>query len=253
MMTKINVIKECQGKFPLSIVMLSYNHVNITKKFLQSLYANEFDFNVVWVDNASHDSTMEFLQDFANQYHNFALISNEKNLGVVGGRNQGYEYACSGEKKPEYILFLDNDQIISDTFLSQHFDVLNLGYDIIGVESWQMNSGFVPVHKNEDKSDWYCYVGCGGMLLKREVPEKLGEMFNKNFFCFFEDPFFCFKSHFAGFKIGWNYKAKLVHLGHQTLGNMSEKNKFFSDSYRKFLSHWNRTPVPHLKMCEIPD
>ena len=82
-----------------------------------------------------------------------------------------------------------------------------------------------PVKKVEDIRDYFTYVGCGGMLMKRRVPEKIG-IFDTRFNpAYFEDPDFSFRAHQAGFKIGWNIAAKLVHLPHQTLGKVNQKDK----------------------------
>ena len=102
------------------------------------------------------------------------------------------------------------------------------------------------VKKIEDIRDYFTYVGCGGMLMKRKIPEKIGvfdPIFNP---AYFEDPDFCFKSHYAGFKIGWNIAAKIVHLPHQTLGKVNQKDKInqFTSSLKKFRNKWKGAKLP---------
>ena len=237
---------------PVELIILSFNSCPVSQQFLEALYKNDFEFSVTWVDNNSTDNTRDYLKDFADTHENINLVFSDKNLGVIGGRNTGYEYALENPNL-KYICYLDNDQIVGPDFLNQHYSVLKMGYDLIGVESWQMNSSFIPIKKNTSVNDWYCYVGCGGMLMKKELPEGLGEMFSAKFFAFYEDPWLNFKAHFAGYKIGWNYKADLVHLGHQTLGNMANRSQLFQESYLKFLQEWRGTPLPHIKMQEISD
>jgi GT2 family glycosyltransferase len=79
-------------------------------------------------------------------------------------------------------------------------------YDLVGADAWLMDSSFMPRHNCKKKGDPYTYVGCGGMMVKKEVVDRLGlfdEQFNP---AYFEDPDFNFRAREAGFKIGWNQK-----------------------------------------------
>ena len=60
----------------------------------------------------------------------------------------------------------------------------------------------------------------------------------------------CIRVFNEGFKIGWNIKAKIVHMPHQTLGTLAkpEKTKRFIESMKKFQRKWNGKKMPVLKM-----
>lgn len=60
----------------------------------------------------------------------------------------------------------------------------------------------------------------------------------------------CMRVFNEGFKIGWNIRAKIVHMPHRTLGTLSqpEKTKRFVDSMKKFQRKWNGKKMPVLKM-----
>jgi len=116
-----------------------------------------------------------------------------------------------------------------------------------------MNQSLMPVKKNDSLTQWFCYVGCGGMLMKREVPNKLG-MFDDRFNpSWFEDPDYNWRCHKEGYKIGWNIKAKLTHLPHQTLGNAPDKAERFLKNYRKFFEKWRGHPVPKIYQANLPE
>ena len=231
----------------IDVIVLSYNNIKITKVFLDNLFNNtDVNFSLFMIDNGSSDGTQEYLKDFFKNKNNTTLFLGGKNLGVIDGRNFGYELSTKYEKKSEYILILDNDQIVRKNWLSQHLSVLedkNNPKDIVGVEAWQMRNDFYPFRKNENICEPYSYVGCGGSLIRRKVIEDIGlfdERFNP---CYFEDPDFAFRAYDKGYKIGWNIGAKLIHVPHQTLGNLDQKHEKFLASFKKFQEKWKgRTP-----------
>ncbi len=99
-----------------SIVILTYNNLDYTRQCLESIYAKTIypNFEVVIVDNASTDETPSYLRDFAASQMNVKLILNAENRGFAGGNNQGVE-ASSGE----YVVYLNNDTIITPGWLSR--------------------------------------------------------------------------------------------------------------------------------------
>ena len=86
----------------LSIITLTYNKLEYTKKFVTSLYKYTKDFELIIVDNGSSDGTVEYLKSLGVK-----LILNEENHGFSRGNNQGLELA-----EGEYIGFLNNDILL---------------------------------------------------------------------------------------------------------------------------------------------
>lgn len=237
----------------IAIIVLSYNGLNVTKKFLNDLYNNTENFSIIMIDNGSTDGTKEYLLDFAKNHHNMLLTLNENNAGVINGRNQGYAIYKTMNNKPDLFMFLDNDQYVQKGWLEQHYDVMEHGaFDIVGVEAWLLNSVCFPVRQCKRPSDSFSYVGCGGMLIKSGVPEKIG-MFDSSFNpCYFEDPDFCYRCRNEGFKIGWNYKPKLVHLAHQTLGLNRQRMENFKKSHAYFCSKWQKKNIKPIIQGVLP-
>lgn len=87
----------------LSIITLTYNKLEYTKKFIESLFSFTKDFELIIVDNGSTDGTREYLQTLEG----VKLILNDSNLGFSKGNNQGLEIASG-----EYIGFLNNDILL---------------------------------------------------------------------------------------------------------------------------------------------
>lgn len=225
-----------------AIIVLSHNGLDVTKRFLHALYKYTQNFHLVMIDNASSDGTPAYLTEFSKLQTNMTLVLNDTNLGVIGGRNQGYGIYAALPDKPPYFVFLDNDQFVQPRWLDLHHAAMTEGrYDLIGVEAWLLNRSFWPVKNCKKPGEPFSYVGCGGMMIKASVADAIG-MFDPQFNpCYFEDPDFCFRARQASFKIGWNYKARVIHLPHQTLGKNAKRWQHLKSSHTKFREKWRGT------------
>lgn len=247
----------------VAIVVLSHNGLPVSVKFLNSLqkHTDPQKYQLVWIDNGSTDGTVKWLTDQtedADRKFDLHCIFSPSNLGVIGGRNFGFDLFFGSMKDTvdltdcNYLLFLDNDQFVREGWLEQHMAVLNSGYDLVGVEAWQMNKSFLPTARIESLMHWYAYVGCGGMLIRREAAEKLGsfdKVFNPSYF---EDPDYCFRAAKENLKVGWNFANRITHLPHQTLGNAPDKAQRFVNSLQAFRAKWYGTEPPHFMQTKLP-
>ncbi len=101
----------------LSIIILSYNTRDITfaslETLINSLQKTAFTSEIIIVDNASQDGSVEMLKKFEKQYETnhigITAILNKENVGFPKGNNQGIQIA-----KGEYILFLNSDVMVKD-------------------------------------------------------------------------------------------------------------------------------------------
>lgn len=238
----------------VDIVVLSYNGLSVNNKFLENIYKNTNieDFNLYWVDNNSTDGTKDLLTNKNKEANNLTVIFSPKNLGVIEGRNTGCNYVLNQDNKAKYLLYIDNDQIPQKGWLESHMNCLKSNnLDIIGVEAWIMNMFYIPVERIKNKGNVFNYVGCGGMLIKKDVIKKIG-MFDPIFSpAYFEDPDFCWRAYKDGYKIGWNPEGsqKIIHLAHQTLGKLTNKEKSdtFIKSLTNFKNKWKGHSFPSIR------
>lgn len=101
----------------LSIIILSYNTRDITfaslETLINSLQKTAFNSEIIIVDNASEDGSVEMLKKFEKQYETkqigITAILNKENVGFPKGNNQGIAIA-----RGEYILFLNSDVMVQD-------------------------------------------------------------------------------------------------------------------------------------------
>ena len=233
------------------IIVLVHNNLSLTQGFVEKIFSNTENFNLIFIDNGSTDGTNDFLKN-GEQQGRWKLITSNRNLGVIGGRNLGAKYITS-----DYFLNIDNDQYPRKGWLTGLHDLMNKGYDVVGCEAWQIHPpktpGVVSLGKTTvpDRSyfpfkhcklpkDKYSYIGCGGMLIKKSVFDKIG-LFDERFSpAYFEDPDFSWRCIKAGFKLGWLYNCPVDHLSHQTFNTQKlfEKNQQFVKSWMTFRQKW---------------
>lgn len=231
------------------IVVLVHNQLAITQKFIKYIYEHTSNFNLIFVNNGSSDNTKQYL----SSNNDWVVINHSTNIGIIEGRNSSIPYI-----KSEYFINLDNDQFVTDGWLDKLFNVLNLGYDVVGQEAWIMKPpgttgevvflskpykdlSYFPYKKCINKTEKFSYVGCGGMLIKKHVVDKIG-LFDSQFSpAYFEDPDFCYRLTQNNYKIGWCPECKIRHLAHQTMSTQKSfnKNNQFLKSWKVFKDKWN--------------
>jgi GT2 family glycosyltransferase len=105
-----------QNLFPLtSIIILTYNNLDYTRQCLESISAKTVypNYEIVIVDNASSDGTVDYLQTYATSHPNVQLVLNKENRGFSAGNNQGVTAS-----KGQYIVYLNNDTVVTSSWLS---------------------------------------------------------------------------------------------------------------------------------------
>lgn len=92
----------------VSVIIPTYNRGKMlcecVASILESTYTN---IEVLIVDNNSTDNTVELIQEVFKRDERVHMIGLKENLMAAGGRNEGIKRA-----KGEYLLFVDNDNIV---------------------------------------------------------------------------------------------------------------------------------------------
>lgn len=92
-----------------SIVILTHNQVDYTKLCVESIetFVNA-PHELIFVDNASTDGTIEYLTGIVETKKNYSLIKNSENRGYAAGNNIGINAA-----KGEFVLIMNNDILVT--------------------------------------------------------------------------------------------------------------------------------------------
>lgn len=226
----------------LSVITLTYNKLEYTKKYIDSLYQYTNDFELILVDNGSNDGTVAYIKSLP--YTNIKTVYNGTNLGFSEGNNQGIELA-----EGEYIAFLNNDILLCPNWFEECENVFKKEKTAAFVSPYHLNPHYDKVNENNylkhfknldfdslySKSFDKCEFSC--VITKREIIDKLG-IFDTNYSpAFFEDNDFKYRAIEAGYDTYFITSACFFHFGSVTsekLNHNFEKNKEYYFSKHRF-------------------
>lgn len=129
----------------LSIIIVNFNTYRLTLNCLQSIYnqVDIDDFEVILVDNASIDNSVELIQQ---KYPQVKIIQNTKNYGFGKANNQGIKKASGS-----WLMLLNSDTILPQGTLVQLLTYIkDENNSVIGIktlnkdDSIQPSAGFFP-------------------------------------------------------------------------------------------------------------
>ena len=101
----------------VSVIIINYNGIELLEKCLESLFKVEYDnFEVVIVDNNSSDNTIDFL---TKNYPSVIIIKLDSNKGFAAPNNIAAKIT-----KGDFLLFLNNDTIVTPNFISEMIKVI---------------------------------------------------------------------------------------------------------------------------------
>jgi len=229
----------------ISIIVLSYNKIELTKKCLASLKKNTLDgilVEIVVVDNASTDGSVDFLRSLKW----IKLIENKENLGFSRANNQGAK-----ESRGDILVFLNNDTEVRSGWLEGITEIFEteknvgaVGIKLLFPDGKIQHAGLiiskdkVPRHiyyrENMDKP-YVCgmrefqAVTAACIAVPKKVFEEVGG-FDEGFKNGLEDVDLCLRIREKGYKIIYQPKSVVIH--HESMspgrfkGNLHNANLY---------------------------
>jgi len=223
----VNAMNSCPTS---SIIVINYNGKKFLERCLSSLgNLNYPNYEVILVDNASVDGSVEFVKKL---FPWVKVVENKRNEGFAEGSNIGFRHA-----KGDFIVFMNNDIEAHPDFLKEMvktvrsdssigicgcklllFDNRNVidtvgGFfcDIYGYCLFRIGVLEVDHHQYDLLKTVFVVTG-GCMLVKREVLEKIGG-FDSKYLSNQEELDLCWRAQLAGYKIMVNPLAVVYHKG----------------------------------------
>lgn len=103
------------------VLILTRNNLELTKRCVASVQAQDLPTEILIVDNGSTDGTVEWLLSWTRRVHNFS-----QNLGVSFGWNTGLEWFFNPKfDNASHVLVLNNDTVLPPWFYREL-----LAYDV---------------------------------------------------------------------------------------------------------------------------
>ncbi len=223
-----NTISRTKRKL-VSIIILTYNGLEFTKKCVESIQKNtNSPHEIIFVDNASKDGTVNYLKRLAAKHSNYSIVLNSTNRGFPVGNNLGI-----AASKGDYIILLNNDVVVTKDWLEGLIECAERKPEI-GIVGPMTNyiSGiqreetaiykniqelpkFASEYQNKHFGEWKAYPRITGfcMLIKRSVIQSIGGLdpiYGKGNF---EDDDFCLRARQKGFTAAIACDVFIHHYG----------------------------------------
>jgi len=234
----------------VSVCVLTHNNPKLICECLEALrqYSNVRE--ILVLDNGStinNDAIKQYKDDRVR------IFKSNQNIGVIKGRNLLADKAMS-----KYLLFLDDDQIVSQHSVNKLYSAVLSGCDFAGAVLNEFDPNASGVELKEYKDNEWVYLGAGGLIIEREIFNKIGK-FDEGFgMAYCEDVDLHWRLRDGGYKWKWVSGAGVEHKEHSTL--FTQKTfvwKYEWDKNHKALrSKWgnkfnNRNMVVNNKNAEI--
>lgn len=214
----------------VSLIVVNFNGRKLLKQCLQSLLATDYpDFEVVVVDNASTDGSLEEAERVFGSDSRVRFVRNIENVGHAEGCNNGARVT-----KGRYIVFLDSDTEFGakdwlwelvrvmegekSVGLAQAKLVLaedegSLDYVCVGVDAlgtWAATYGLREEAFKENFEILAASSGC--FIVRRDVFEEAGG-FDSDYFIYDDDTDFSLRVRLLGYRVLLVPSAVVVHRG----------------------------------------
>ena len=229
------------------VVIVNYNGGKDLSQCLKSVYASYYkNFEVVVVDNASNDGSIEEVRPHFSRVH---YIMNGKNSGFATGANLGIRFAL--EKMADLVFLLNNDAVIDpDTLTSLSREEKKYGPGIFSprivsfnekpwfssgkILWWRMRAVHQEKKKNISQTHKSEYVPGCAMLVSKEVFQKTG-LFDEKFFLYYEDVDLCVRARREGY-LSYVCSDRVIQHKENSEINFSHKTYFLVRSALYFFS-----------------
>lgn len=217
----------------VTIVIPNYNGSKFIRECMDSLRIQTCkDFEILVIDNASSDDSVEILK---NEYPEARVRVLEKNLGFAGGVNVGIRMV-----KTPYVILLNNDTRVDENYVKELLAAIKKNPRIFAV-SPKMIQMYEP-SLMDDAGDLYTIMGwgaqrgvgrsvdkynrrgrifsaCGGApIYSMQALKRIG-LFDEMHFAYLEDIDLGYRARLYGFTNIYAPKAVVYHVGSGTSGS----------------------------------
>lgn len=251
----------------VTIVIPNYNGIKYIRGCMDSLRSQReegISFEIIVVDNASKDGSLEILKQ---EYTEAEVIALDTNTGFCHAVNVGI---CAS--KTPYVILLNNDTVVKSGFVAalqkaieedarifsvspmmlsmQDENIIDDAGDGYSLFGWAYARGKgKPASNYEKKVD--VFAACGGAsIYRKSVFEEIG-YFDENHFAYLEDIDIGYRARIYGYRNVYEPAAKVLHAGSATSGSRYNEFKTKLSSANNAYMIGKNMPLLQL-LCNLP-
>lgn len=227
----------------LSVLIVNYRTYELTKQTINSVLStvSNLDYEIIVVDNASDDGSLEKLMKDFNQDVNVIFIANQSNDGFAVANNIAFK-----ESTGDYVLLLNSDVIVKENTINKSLEFIkdNENIGILGCKvvlpdgtldkacrrsfptfevSFYRMSGLSKIFPKSKRFNQYnlsyldengtysldCVVGAF-MLIQRNIYEQCNGL-DESYFMYGEDIDLCFRVKEMGYEVYYLGTQEIIH------------------------------------------
>ena len=209
-----------------SVVIPNWNGLAHLPACLEALRAQTYPhLEAIVVDNGSRDGSLAFL---AAEYPEVRVLALDRNLGLTGGNNRGFQAA-----RGEILISLNNDteaepclvEALVEALLAHpqaglaaakmrlfdRRDVLHSAGDGYGLDGIPFNRGVWQRDEGQFDQPGWIFGGCGGAVAYRRVLLDQVGLFDESFFMYCEDVDLNWRAQLGGWRCWYTPEAVVYH------------------------------------------
>jgi GT2 family glycosyltransferase len=245
----------------ISVIIINYNTAELVKKCVESVLSQRHvSYEIIVVDNHSHDMSVATLQQFGA---NITLIPNADNIGFGKANNQAFQVSRGRflfMLNPDAMCLTDLDLYHAVQFMESHPQVGLAGTRITD-RSGQLEST-VYYHYPREKhtmvdfshlpGEIACVLGAS-MLARRDVFERV-RGFDVSFFLYAEETDLCLRIRQQGYRIGYCESVVVSHVGSASERNIPTEEVKRKKKMGKLLfyrKHYPLADVIKMVKCDL--
>lgn len=250
----------------VTIIIPNYNGKHFMEPCLESLQHQTYkDFDILVVDNASTDGSLEYM---AEHYPEIKVIALNENFGFSRAVNEGIQRA-----KTPYVILLNNDTTVDKDYVKEmvraieksprifsvsskmiqmyHPELIDSAGDLYTLMGWGVCRGTGrPVSNYTD--DDYIFTACAGAAIyRRTVFQKIG-YFDESHFAYLEDIDIGYRAKIYGYKNAYCSSALVYHVGSGTSGSKYNSFKVKLSARNSVYLNYKNMPLLQLIINFIP-
>ena len=259
---------------PASVIVLSFNTCALTLQCLSTFGPDLLDrgWQVILVDNASSDATVEIVSE---HFSYVDVIRSERNLGFAGGNNLGLRRAtgdCVFLINSDVIATADTLQALAHTLQSQtQVGAMSPGLITPGgvpqafafgsdpTPGYLIRRGLGTLLRREPMHRWDIeqpidadWVSGACLCIRKATLEQVG-LLDERFKLYFEDSDWCMRMRQAGWRVVYDPRFKVIHLGGASLPQRRDANQLYYRSMIQFYAkHYGTLSTTLLRLLLLP-